>query len=1009
MSGYAGSEKLPIPPGVTPSVRRALRAAGTFLILLSFTCLVGSGVPAAPGMIGKVGASINQALDKTVGRLFRRHGTRRAPLGEGPLQVVASGGMDVGLHKQSLAATQTASGASLNLALDRRTDQSALSVQLPLAYSNGQSSMGQIVAGYNTPQYALGYGSVAGPANSQLAVAGFIRGLDVSLPRRRGTIDLLAAVGTFNSGVGYHAVGVRRTLPLNRVGLLEVTALHAFGNGAGQSTNVLDLSLSRNAGRRSEFYEVGYGAGDTGTGMHGGLAWSARIDTGGAAGYTSFYARQMPEDFVTVNGSQATSRLVGATLSRRVAGGGLLTADLAREMSGFSGDLISTVRQTYQFAQPLRFGSVSLIGERAVSVGAGSHILTSSLGVSASQNLRGTTLTETAQRAIGLTDGIATVQSQSGIGVSRDVFHGSVALYASTTHALDGSGASQLNTVVGQYSRVVGRRTQLVLGVQSQSSDLAGVVSQQASASISVVRQIFNGMAIALTDVHTVQHGPGGGSSNSFGLQLTGPLSLGSTMTYGRPNPNLPAAVAGHVLLTDSSAAYGGALNHGAANAVVVLDGTRTQRTDATGGYAFRLVPPGAHTISVEPASLGPGIVVDRQNREVQVAGGQTAAVDFYAGSFAGIGGRVYVHNGDGSSKPLAGVAIKIDKDITTISGPDGRYQVGRLPNGAHTVAIDTATLPATVGMTGSSQRVVQVQQGAVTSVDWSVVGMAVIAGHVMFAPDAGMGEIRGAKDVYVIAQPGEHAAITNEDGSFALADLPPGTYTLSVDPDTMPEELGVIRGADKPYVILGGEQIGGVDFQLGPKAKDVIFSFSDHKKVPLAVHISPEVVPPGGLVRVAVRPQADIGRDTLRIESDLAPPVALRFDGREKAYTGAFVVPGALQPGNYAVRIVLEGQHSGAAEAGFSVDNTMPLVTVRTIPSRPQPGHTIHVVAKILGPVQAGDTVRFEDGYSVLLPEPRGSTFGFDVRLWSRGLPYRAMVVRAGREIIPLVLGASR
>ncbi len=317
----------------------------------------------------------------------------------------------------------------------------------------------------------------------------------------------------------------------------------------------------------------------------------------------------------------------------------------------------------------------------------------------------------------------------------------------------------------------------------------------------------------------------------------------------------MPAAVVGHVLLTDSTAAYGGTLNHGAANAVVVLDGTRTQRTDATGSYAFRLVTPGAHTVSVEPTSLGPGIVIDRENRAVTVGGGQTVSVDFYAGSFAGIGGRIMIHNGDGSSTPLAGVTVVVDKDVSTTTGPDGRYQVGRLTNGSHTVAIDTGTLPASVGMTGTAQRVVSVSQGAVTSVDWTVVGMAVIAGHVMYAPDAGMGEVRAAKDVYVLAEPGDHAAITNDDGSFALADLPPGAYTLSVDPDTVPDELGVTQGPDKPYTIQGGEHIGGIDFMLGAKAKDVVFSFSDQKKVPLAVRLLPDVVPPGSAIRVSVRP----------------------------------------------------------------------------------------------------------------------------------------------------------
>ena len=39
-------------------------------------------------------------------------------------------------------------------------------------------------------------------------------------------------------------------------------------------------------------------------------------------------------------------------------------------------------------------------------------------------------------------------------------------------------------------------------------------------------------------------------------------------------------------------------------------------------------------------------------------------------------------------------------------------------------------------------------------------------------------------------------------------------------------------------------------------------------------------------------------------------------------------------------------------------------------------------------------DSLLFEDGYKVLLPKPSGHVFGFDVRLWHKGLPYSATLV---------------
>ncbi len=172
---------------------------------------------------------------------------------------------------------------------------------------------------------------------------------------------------------------MRRTLPI-RLGLLELTALHAFGEGSAAQTSVLDAALTRSTGRTSQFFEVGYGMGNTGSGEHGAFAWSARIDNGGSNGYSSLYARQTPESFETIDGSDTATRLIGATVSRRLGTGALLTADLEREMAGNTADLVSTVRQTYQFSQPLRFGSISLIGEHANSVELGSTTTSSSFG-----------------------------------------------------------------------------------------------------------------------------------------------------------------------------------------------------------------------------------------------------------------------------------------------------------------------------------------------------------------------------------------------------------------------------------------------------------------------------------------------------------------------------------------------------------------------------------------------------------------------------------------------------
>lgn len=989
-----------------PSIRAALRAAGLACLILASGCFAATAVPARPTGFATVSASFNRFLDRTFGGLFRRHGTHRAPLGEGPVSIRADGGMQLDVHKRTLLGTTTTSGASANVVAERRTDRASLSVQGPLTYASGRSGIGQILANYATPEYGLAYGQLAGPSDSQLGIAGFARGLDLALPQRRGTLDFLGASGTSSDGIGYHAFGVRRSFAWGRTGQVAATVLHSAGEQNGEGATVVDLGIARTSRATTAIFELGYAASRhvPGTSDVGRLAWAGRIDRGDTKGFVSLSARAVPSQFVTIGGVQSGDRDASLTARRTVFGAGLLTADVAHVIATQNGIDTVTNRQTYEFSEPFKFGSVTLVGERAVISSLGTRSTTASLGVTATQTLRGTSITETLQRGSTNTDGQVAVTGQSALSITRNALGGAITLFGAVSHAAQSDGGTSLSDVLASYTRRIGQKSDLVAMMASQRSVLNGIPTRTQTTTLAINRRLSPLVNVRVDVNHTRQTGISGGTNNSIGFTLTGPFTLGGPSYGGRANPNVPATILGHVLLTDSDLQYGGARNRGAAGALVVLDGARTQRTDAMGGFAFRLVTPGTHTISVEPATLGPGIVVDRVSRELRVLGGQVVNVDFFAGPFAGIGGRVFVASGSGP-KPLAGVTILVDRDVSTQTGPDGRYGIGRLAPGPHTVAVQTATLPATVQLTGVAQKTVSVVQGNVTTVDWNAVGLGAIGGHVLYAPDAGMGELTGAKDVYVVAQPGDHASITNPDGSFLIADLPPGTYTLSVDPDTLPDDQAVQQGPESPFTIAGGETVGGVAFKVGPKAKEVVFSFDGGKKVPLGIRVVPERVPPGGYVRIEARPQGAAGRGTVKAESDVFPSLTLRFDEKAKAYVGGFSVPFSLVSGKYDMRVALEGDRTGAAEASFDVDAKLPLVQVRTSPAHPQPGHTIHVVARILAAVEAGDKLTFQDGYAVTLPTPKGTLYAFDIRIWARGLPYRGTIATKAGRAIPFVI----
>jgi hypothetical protein len=256
---------------------------------------------------------------------------------------------------------------------------------------------------------------------------------------------------------------------------------------------------------------------------------------------------------------------------------------------------------------------------------------------------------------------------------------------------------------------------------------------------------------------------------------------------------------------------------------------------------------------------------------------------------------------------------------------------------------------------------------------------------------------------VYVVAQPGEHAVITDDDGAFLLDNLPPGTYTLQVDPDTVPDGLSVLSGPEGTLALEGGAQLSGVLFKLGAGAKQVVYTFTDGRRQPIQLTTDPTAVPPGGLLRVSARTGAKDVKE-LFVESDVFGGFPLRHDARLGIWTGSVLVP-ALAKGDYALTVTAHRKDVTDATSLVPVDPTLPLFAVRLSPRTPEAGHTMKVSLKSLAPIEEGDALLFEDGYRVVLPKPAGHVYTFDMRLWRKGLPYSASLVTKRGQTYPLSL----
>ncbi|MDE2573521.1 MAG: hypothetical protein KGM44_13485 [bacterium] len=923
--------------------------------------------------------------------------TRRGMLGRSPLRFSALGGFDLGSHHTSTTASLAANdvvGVSFLLMLERRTEQTSLSIQDPVGYTTGVSNVGQIQAAYRAPKYALTYGALTGPSDSQIGIGGFARGLELRLPRKNGELDLLGAAATQANGEGFRALGLRRQYYLRSNGLLTDTLIYSRGEQSGATNTIADASFQRYGTHLTENLEAALDRTRSIGGAPNGtrVAAAAQFNAPVKRGYASLTLRSLPNGFTTLTGVQPADRAWDLTLQRSVGRLATLLVDLGRDDSLAAGSWNRTTRRNLSFSQPLGTSSISLIESYSRAASGGQVTVNRSDGITANETAKGFSLSETVQRASAATSGGIASQTQESLTVGHTLGNGFVQFQGVRGHSSSGGIATAQRQELFSYVRHLGPRTDLTFSEQLTSNDTGGVLTTQRSTGIGVIRRISPVVALNITATRSNQTGLGAGAASTINVDLIGPLSFGGARYSGRANPNLPATVTGHVYLVTSNLGNGSASfgQRGVGNVLVLLDGATPVRTDIDGGYEFRFVKQGFHTISIVQATIANGLIADRGQAGVEVAGGQTVTVDFGVGQFAGIDGHLYAKSAKGS-QPVAGVSIVVDGGRHVTTGPDGAYQIGGLLPGTHQVAIVVDSLPAGVQLQGAPQRTVQVTQGRLSSVDFTAVPLGSISGHVLSAGDRGFGNLQGAKNVYVVADPGGYAAITNDDGGFLLDNVPPGTYKIEVDAETIPDGESVIQGPDGPVQVFGGTDTGGVVFKLGSAPKSVVFSFDNGKKAAVAVSVRPDRAPPGAAVRVIVH-TSEQHPSAVTQQSDAFGSFALRFDAKLKAWVGAFVVP-ILQAGDYALRVSVEGSQHGVGDASITVDPKLPLIETHVMTHRPQPGNSIAVTAKIVAPVEPGDVVRFEDGYTFKLPAPRGQLYAFDVRLWARGLPYRGSV----------------
>lgn len=918
----------------------------------------------------------------------------------GPLTFSVSGALSLGQRMENsvhsdgsggLTSTNTSTAtdtAGLLASVQRRTATTTLQLALPFGLALHNASFGDLAVGYYTPKYGLVYGAQPLSFLGGVPMGQTQRGFAAVAPLRNGDLTFFTGPAFGPNQQTLDVMGMRGRLMA--AGTLLEFGVDRGRSASGSSVDAVIAGAARSSGMLNQSFEAALERvrPDDGTSQRA-FTYQYRADYGSGALYGSFTSRRIGNGFVAFgSGALQSDNFLDGSL-RYSTGVNSLDIDESVETAGVSDESTATRRGsltfTHLFSRSNVETSLGLTDQRRLSVSGNDWTGGVSGQVGFNFASVSTLLGAQFQRATlsygseqGLMTYTGSLQRQFGL-ISAS------ASYQNTRQTGDQGGLQSMGTF--SLSRQFGA-TGIALNL-SQAHVLNGAYDiVQTAPTITVSRRISSAASIGVTygeqRTRDVTNPANNGHNRIFSVQISAPFAIGSGVVQGRSDPRLPATISGSVTSDTGQNAntFASAINSGMANVVVVLDDKIVQRTDLTGHYQFNFVSPGVHEVRLESSSLPRGVTVDQPYASVTVAGGQAAQVFFRVGTYGAIAGHVFGRDSGGAPEPLENVDVKLDD--TTYSRTDdlGAYSFGRLSAGTHVVTVVETSLPASATFSKAAEKqTVVVRNGEVSTLDFTANPLGSIAGFVTFAP--GLADHKGGVfNAYVVAEPGDYAAITDEDGSYMLDNLPAGTYTIDIDPETVPENTGTANGT-QTVTLDGNENKQGVNFSVGRKLKQVVFSLKATETLPASMTLSEPVLPPNGATEAIV----DAGDDAKSVTAHaFGKSVPLSYDAKRKVWIATIVVPPVVPAGKATIVADVKsgkGKASTSVYADLTVNPSIPLVTFKITPPHPVIGQYVTVRARFLADVRPGDTIRWPNGQITKLSRPvTGRVYVFSVKI---------------------------
>lgn len=901
------------------------------------------------------------------------------------------------------------SSAGLLVHLERRTASTTLQFAVPAGVSSRAGRLGEIQAGFYSPLYALLFGGQPLSILGGVPVGQTLRGPSVQLPLRGGG-DLVVFSGP--------AIGSNQDL-VRVQGLRARTRIHnalvEFGldrvsdkSGDTATDVVLGLAGQNASGTLSQALEGAWQHERATPGFAtNGAAFAYRADYGGMRSYSSLTVRHIPSGFLSIgNGALSADDLISAAWH-----GGRETqysVNESLERTG-AGESMQTQRYgTFTVTHGFHSGMnvlLTLNDQRQSSVAQGVQWLgQANLQTAVPLRSMNAIFGVQATRSTGSFDPFAQVTYSTQL----QRFFGSSNLTTGYQWSRQVGAGSTTATGLGNVALTmpINRRTSMTF-----STSLGRTISPSSNAAqfmplLSVQHLFTPALSVAVTYgqqfLRDTLNPSANGRTKVFNIQLAAPFAIGSGLVTGRADPNLPATITGSVLEDQSvRGTLIPALPDGVGNVAVVLDNEQVQRTDLSGRFQFNFVTPGVHTLRLETASLPRGVTSDQPYATIAVSGGQSGQLNFRIGTYGAIAGHLYGLNPDGSQFPVSGATVIVDKNYRAVTDSFGAFGIGRLAAGTHVVGIDAGTLPANVSFGEDAKKTVAVSNGDISKVDFVASHLGSIAGTILYDPLLGPPYTGGVNNAYVVAEPGDHAAISDPDGSFLIDNLPPGAYTVNIDPETIEDGLNASGG---PYaeMLAPGQQIQDLHFIVRKQMKAIVFSFQGGTSAPPPAQllVRTAALPPGGATTVEFHAAAKAHAATV---SAFARGVDLAYDKKTSAWIGVVSVPMGTKNGRYDLHAQLQGDLPLTAKAPVVVDDTIPVATFVISPRNPLIGQFVTVRAHFLCDVREGDEIHWLDGQITKLAKPvSGRVFLFTVKISEHQM---SGILLSGASKLPITL----